>query len=103
MLFVTGGSGFLGSALIAVALEESWQVTAPSSSALDIRDRELVIEVIGKLEPTTIVHLAYRKDDRTNIVDGSRHVAEAAAASGSNSGSCISTSASAALCAARAR
>ena len=83
MLFVTGGSGFLGSALIAVALEEGWQVVAPSSSALDIRDREAMIATIGELEPTTVVHLAYRKDDRTNIVDGSRHVAEAAAAFGS--------------------
>ncbi|MBG7604576.1 MAG: sugar nucleotide-binding protein [Actinobacteria bacterium] len=83
MLFVTGGSGFLGSALIATAQEEGWPVTAPSSSALDIRDREAVIASIGELKPTAVVHLAYRKDDRTNIVDGSRHVAEAAAASGS--------------------
>jgi dTDP-4-dehydrorhamnose reductase len=81
LLFVTGGSGFLGSALIAVALEERWQVAAPSSSALDIRDREAVIATIGELKPTAVVHLAYRKDDRTNIVDGSRHVAEAAATS----------------------
>ena len=83
MLFVTGGSGFLGSALIAVALEEGWQVAAPSSSALDIRDREAVIATIAEVEPTAVVHLAYRKGDRTIIVDGSRHVAEAATASGS--------------------
>jgi dTDP-4-dehydrorhamnose reductase len=83
LLFVTGGSGFLGSALIATAQEDGWPVTAPSSSALDIRDREAVIATIGELKPTAVVHLAYRKDDRTNIVDGSRHVAEAAAASGS--------------------
>lgn len=83
LLFVTGGSGFLGSALTAVALDTGWEVTAPSSSVLDILDRENVIATIRDLAPTAVVHLAYRKDNRRNIVDGSTHVAEAAAAAGS--------------------
>jgi dTDP-4-dehydrorhamnose reductase len=83
LLFLTGGSGFLGSALIAVALEEGWQVAAPSSSALDILDREAVIATIGEFKPTAVVHLAYRKGDRATIVDGSQHLAEAASDCGS--------------------
>jgi dTDP-4-dehydrorhamnose reductase len=41
-----------------------------------------VMEGIGGWQPNVVVHLAYRKDDHATIVDGSRHVAEAAAASG---------------------
>jgi len=35
---------------------------------------------ITESNPDVVVHLAYRKDDRRSIVDGTRHVAEAAAA-----------------------
>ncbi len=61
---------------------EKWELIAPGSRALDIRQRDRVIDEISDWKPTCIVHLAYRNDDRRAIVDGSRNVAEAAAACG---------------------
>ncbi len=79
-LFVTGGNGFLGRHL--VNADHGWEIIAPSSSALDIRRRDSVIEAIKSWKPHAVAHLAYRNDDRTVTTDGSRHVAEAAAACG---------------------
>ncbi len=82
-MFVTGGSGFLGSALSTAASGAGWDVATPTSSMLDIRDRGMTIAVVRELQPAAVVHLAYRKGDREIIVDGSRNVAEAASASDS--------------------
>lgn len=126
-LFVTGGAGLLGSALVPLAREAGWVVTEPSSAELDIRDAEAVEAAIaavtrpvddeahpgvrastGEPAPTddtgqaidmtpvgvraspegevnrdvaptlAIAHLAYRRDERDTIVDGSANVARAA-------------------------
>ncbi len=77
-LFVTGASGFLGRHL--VNGDHGWEIIAPSSTSLDVRRRDSVIEAITAWKPHAVAHLAYRYDDRRVIVDGSRSVAEAAAA-----------------------
>jgi dTDP-4-dehydrorhamnose reductase len=82
MLFVTGGAGFLGRHTVNGPLAASWEIVAPSSTSLDLRHRSSVLSVIGDWRPTAIVHTAYRRGDRASIVDATRHVAEAAAASG---------------------
>jgi dTDP-4-dehydrorhamnose reductase len=78
-LFVTGGGGFLGRHLLRRAAGAGWTPTSPTSSECDIRDRDAVIGAITSAQPDAVAHLAYRRDERDTLVDGSRHVAEAAA------------------------
>ena len=78
-MMVTGARGFLGQHLVHASEDDRWQLFAPPSGALDIRDRARVLDDITTWKPTVVVHLAYRRDDPAVIVDGSRHVAEAAA------------------------
>lgn len=80
LMLVTGASGFLGRHLTRGDASEGWELVAPSSTSMDIRRRESTIESITGWKPSVVIHLAYRKGDRRTIVDGSRHVAEAAAA-----------------------
>lgn len=83
-MFVTGGSGFVGRHLIERAGAHDLQVVAPPSKALDVVRADHVMEEIANWRPRTVVHLAYRKGDRENIVQGSRNVARAAAAVGAH-------------------
>ncbi len=82
LLYVTGSSGFLGRHIVNGITAQSWDV-AQTSQALDLRNRQSVIDVIRAWRPTAIIHTAYRKNDRRSIVDATRHVAEAAAIVGS--------------------
>ncbi len=77
-MLITGGSGFLGRHLTRSRSTDRWELIAPSSSSMDVRRRSCVDTIID-WNPSAVVHLAYRKGDRRTIVDGSRHVAEAAA------------------------
>jgi dTDP-4-dehydrorhamnose reductase len=79
---VTGASGLLGRRVVAVALDDGWQVIAPTHDALDVRDRGRFVDVVTRAGADAVVHLAYRVDEVDTIVDGSRHAAEAAAAVG---------------------
>jgi dTDP-4-dehydrorhamnose reductase len=79
LLFVTGGTGFLGRHVVESPATESWQLVAPSSASLDLRNEASVDAVIGDWRPNAIIHTAYRVDDRAAIVDASVHVARAAA------------------------
>ena len=81
-MFITGGRGLLGRHLQRSEAVDRWELVAPGSRALDIRRRERVLDEISGWKPACVVHLAYRNDDRRTIVDGSRNVAEAAAACG---------------------
>ena len=77
-MLITGGSGFLGQHLGIASEAEDWELFAPPSTMIDVRQRERVIEEICSWKPTAIVHLAYRKGDRRTIVEGSRNIAEVA-------------------------
>jgi dTDP-4-dehydrorhamnose reductase len=77
-MLITGGSGFLGQHLSIASESEDWELFAPPSTVIDVRQRERVIEEITSWRPTAIVHLAYRKGDRRSIVEGSRNMAEVA-------------------------
>ncbi|MEO5900020.1 MAG: sugar nucleotide-binding protein, partial [Ilumatobacteraceae bacterium] len=59
-----------------------WQWVAPPRIGLDVRNREHTVRNIIDWKPTVVVHLAYRKDDASTIVEGSANVAEGAAACG---------------------
>lgn len=82
LLLVTGGSGFVGRHLVERAARDDWQVIAPPSRTMDITRADQVAREIENWRPHAVVHLAYRKDDRRTIVDGSRVVARAAATAG---------------------
>lgn len=82
-MFVTGATGFLGRHLIPASEAAEWEILAPASRVLDVRDRARVLDEITTWKPNAVVHLAYRRDDRRTIVDGSLHIAQAAAAAGS--------------------
>lgn len=81
-MLVTGATGFLGRHLVSGPATARWQILAPGSRAMDVRRRDTTISTIRDWRPDVVVHLAYRKDDRSIIEDGSRHVAEGAAAVG---------------------
>lgn len=79
LLFVTGGSGFVGRHLAQSSARGEWEVVAPSSSALDVTAGDRVRDQILQWRPKAVVHLAYRKDDPRVIIGGSVNVARAAA------------------------
>lgn len=81
-LLVTGGSGLLGSHLMRSPELASWDVVAPPSRLLDVRDASAVDAQLRSWKPTAVAHLAYRRDDQRTIVQGSANVARAAAAIG---------------------
>ena len=82
-MLITGAAGFLGRHLTEASERGDWELLAPSSTVLDICSEARVHDEISTWKPNVVVHLAYRKGDRRNIVEGSRHVASAAAAAGS--------------------
>jgi dTDP-4-dehydrorhamnose reductase len=79
LLFVTGGTGFLGRHVVTTSAAETWEIVAPDRFGLDLRNAASVRDVITDWRPTAIIHTAYRKNDRASTVDATRHVAEAAA------------------------
>ena len=95
-VFVTGGTGLLGRALVAEAPALGWAVTAthhtqmPSAEgvswvSLDVRSRDAVRAEITAAGPDVVVHTAYVQggpDLRAITADGAAHVAEAARAVG---------------------
>jgi dTDP-4-dehydrorhamnose reductase len=81
-MMITGATGFLGQHLMLATEAARWEVLAPSSGSMDVRSHVRVLDEITTWKPDVVVHLAYRKADRQVIVDGTRNVAEAAAAAG---------------------
>jgi dTDP-4-dehydrorhamnose reductase len=77
-VLITGATGLVGRHLLDTA-PPGWQISAPSSAACDIVDAAAVDRVVDEVRPDLVVHLAYRKPSWPIIVDGSRHVAAAAA------------------------
>lgn len=82
-MLITGATGFLGRHLSAATEAGRWEVLAPPSGSMDVLHRTRVLDEITTWKPQVVVHLAYRRDDRRLIVDGTGNVAEAAAAAGS--------------------
>jgi dTDP-4-dehydrorhamnose reductase len=90
-LLVTGGTGYLGDELLRQAAGRPLAAThfrsdpGPAEAAwvrLDVRDAAAVIRALQHLRPATVIHTAYRQDDRAATTGGSAAVAEAAAAVG---------------------
>jgi dTDP-4-dehydrorhamnose reductase len=81
-LFVTGGRGYLGRVVVERASAAGWDVTAPPSSELDIRDAGAVADAVTAAHPDAVVHTAYVRDGpsaRGAIVDGTANVVRAVA------------------------
>jgi dTDP-4-dehydrorhamnose reductase len=82
-LFVTGLGGYLGGELGRRAPSAGWEVSGIGGSAeLDVRDAAAVRAAVAGARPDVVVHTAYRMDDASVNVDGTRAVVAAAAAAG---------------------
>ena len=82
-LFVTGLGGFLGTELGRRARAAGWQVDGIAGAReLDVRDAAGVGAAVHAAAPDVVVHTAYRQDDASVIVEGTRAVARAAADAG---------------------
>ena len=82
-LFVTGLGGYLGSELARRAPAAGWEASGIAGSAqLDVRDADAVRAAVLAARPDVLVHTAYRMDDASVNVEGTRAVAVAALAAG---------------------
>ena len=79
----TGLGGYLGSELGRQAPAAGWDVSGIAGSAeLDVRDGIAVAAAVAAAGPDVVVHTAYRMDDASVNVEGTRAVAAAAVATG---------------------
>lgn len=101
-VLVTGGSGFIGGHLVGTLTAQQVAVRnldvdppwledqRPTWQAVDVRDRDAVLQAVADWRPTHVVHLAADVDaspdrvvaDYAVNVDGTRHVLEAVASTG---------------------
>ena len=95
-LLITGGSGYLGRHIarrVAVGWPGEWRYTTfaadplalPQGVRLDLRDGAAVARFVAGFAPDAIIHTAGSNttpDMAAVIIDGTRHVAEAAARAG---------------------
>jgi dTDP-4-dehydrorhamnose reductase len=82
-LFVTGLGGHLGSEVGRRAPAAAWELEGITGSAqVDVRDAAAVRDAVRAARPDVIVHTAYRLDDPSVNVEGTRAVAAAAVAAG---------------------
>ena len=95
-LLITGGSGYLGRHLVrrvAAGWPGAWRYTTfsadplgrPQGARLDLRDGAAVARFVAGFAPEAVIHTAGSNttpDMTAVIVDGTRHVAEAAARAG---------------------
>ncbi len=87
-LLITGGSGQLGTDLVAVARAAGHDVTAPSSDEMDLRQGDAVLAAVSAAAPEVIVHAAaFTAVDRCETevelaeainVGGTGHIVDAA-------------------------
>jgi len=91
-LLITGGSGYLGRHLIALAVGR-WQITATYfchplhgdgfiATRMDVRDAGQVAALMAQVRPDVVIHTAYTTESEEAmqrvIIQGTRHVAQAA-------------------------
>jgi dTDP-4-dehydrorhamnose reductase len=84
-LFITGGWGYLGRAVVRAATSAGWLVFEPRHDELDVRDEYAVRAAITGARPDVVIHTAYRKegpDMWSTNVDGATTVARAASSAG---------------------
>jgi dTDP-4-dehydrorhamnose reductase len=82
-LFVTGLGGYLGRELGRRAPAAGWDVAGITGAAdVDVRDAAAVGRAVAASRPDVVVHTAYRMDDASVNVEGTRAVAAAAVAAG---------------------
>jgi dTDP-4-dehydrorhamnose reductase len=82
-LFVTGLGGHLGSELGRRAPAAGWELDGIVGSAqIDVRDATAVLASVRAARPDVVVHTAYRLDDPSVNVEGTRAVAAAAVDAG---------------------
>jgi dTDP-4-dehydrorhamnose reductase len=82
-LFVTGLGGHLGSELGRRAAAAGWELAGITGSGqVDVRDGPAVLDAVLGSRPDVVVHTAYRLDDPSVNVEGTRMVAAAAVAAG---------------------
>ena len=70
-LYVTGGSGYLGSYLVAAARALGWQVRSShyahpqddTQDAVDLRQRGALTHAINAFRPDAVIHTAYRQNE----------------------------------------
>jgi len=74
-LYITGRTGYLGSELARLRPDALGE-------RVEVRDRGAVQALLERLRPETVIHTAYRQEDRSVNVEGSENVARAAAAVG---------------------
>lgn len=85
-ILVTGGSGYTGGRLVALARAAGHDVTGTSHSAraeglvpLDVRDRSAVDRLLDEMRPDAVVHTCYVQSDWAVTASGAAYVAAAAA------------------------
>lgn len=78
-MLVTGGTGFLGRHITGTDASKGWQIYAPNSRLLDVRDAAQVNDEVRGWRPDVVIHLAYRKEERVAVVDSAINMARAAA------------------------
>ena len=88
-IFVTGGSGRMGSDIIPRLQTRGWKITAPSSREVSITDSGAISRAIAQAQPDVVLHLAAYTDVAkaeqdhdacyTANVVGTRNVARASA------------------------
>jgi dTDP-4-dehydrorhamnose reductase len=87
-IFITGGSGRMGSVLIPLLRDVGWTLEAPSSSGMNILEPEVLSQFLEAFQPSVVLHLAAYTDvaraekDKDLCwkinVEGTRNVARAA-------------------------
>ena len=87
---LTGGAGYLAQALVRTRPDDAevsvtWRVTEPTgdvdASQLDLVDHAATLQLVESVAPDLIIHSAYSPAE-ADIVDATRSIAEAAAATG---------------------
>jgi dTDP-4-dehydrorhamnose reductase len=72
---VTGATGYLGSELVRLRPDAS-------TERVELLDADAVHALLDRVRPETVIHTAYRQEHPSVNVEGSEHVARAAAAVG---------------------
>ena len=67
-LLITGGSGFIGQALIK-ELTDEYEIFAPAQEEMDITDFLVVKKYIERVKPNFIIHLAARTEVEKSFYD----------------------------------